>query len=288
MDNHYETIAFETEGKILRLWLNRPDQHNALNRRMVQELTTFFRNLEDVRDIRVVMLRGRGTSFCAGADLKWMQSSIHLSAANNLQETRELSDMFEAVYKSRKIVIALAQGNIYGGGNGLLAACDLVYCTDNSGFSLSETRIGLVAATISPYLLHRISPARLRELVLTARRFDGREAEASGLANRSFPTAEEMELYALRQAEAILGGGPQSISTSKRLINQLSDYRFPTGIHDMMAKILAETRTSREAQEGMTAFLEKRKPDLTQKADKPDNTIETDAPAEENSNSQPG
>lgn len=261
MDNHYETIAFEKEGKILNLWLNRPDHHNALNRRMVQEMTTFFRNLEDARDIRVVMLRGKGKSFCAGADLKWMQSSIELSADNNLQETRELSGMFEAIYRSRKIVIALAHGNIYGGGNGLLAACDLVYCLDNCSFSLSETRIGLVAATISPYLLHRISPARLRELVLTARRFDGREAEETGLVNRCFPDVAEMEQHALRQAEAIMDGGPHSISTSKRLINQLSDYRFPTGIHDMMAKILAETRTSREAQEGMTAFLEKRKPD---------------------------
>lgn len=261
MDNHYETITFEQEGKILHLWLNRPDHHNALNRRMVQEMTTFFRNLEDARDIRVVMLRGKGRSFCAGADLKWMQTSINLTPDDNLQETRELADMFEAVYKSRKIVIALAHGNIYGGGNGLLAACDLVYCTSDGNFSLSETRIGLVAATISPYLLHRISPARVRELVITARRFDGREAEAAGLVNRSFPDAEEMEQYALRQAEAILGGGPHSISTSKRLINQLSDYRFPTGIHDMMAKILAETRISREAQEGMTAFLEKRNPD---------------------------
>jgi methylglutaconyl-CoA hydratase len=260
MYNNYETIEFSTEEKVAHLRLNRPEQHNALNRKMVLELTSFLMEISDNDQIRVVTLSGNGKSFCSGADLLWMKNSALLTGEENLQETLELSEMFETIYNCNKVVIGMAHGNIFGGGNGLLAACDLAYCTHDSRFSLSETRIGLAAATISPYLLYRMSPATVKELVFTAERFDGRKAEATGLANRSFATSGEMEASVAQTIDAILKGGPKSILASKKLTNQLSGFRYPEGTSKEMARILAELRVSDEAQEGMQAFTEKRKP----------------------------
>ncbi len=260
MQVYYETIEFSTKGNVAYLRLNRPEQHNALNRSMVLELTRFFREVGTESQIKVVVFSGNGKSFCSGADLLWMKNSAELTDEKNHRETLELSEMLEAIYDCPKIVIGMAHGNIFGGGNGLLAACDLAYCTNDSRFSLSETRIGLVAATISPYLLRRMQPSVVKELVFTAIRFDGLRAQETGLVNRSFTSRDEMEKYVGEVIDAILQGGPQSVFASKWLINQLSDYRFPDGINEEMANMLASARISKEAQDGMLAFLEKRKP----------------------------
>jgi methylglutaconyl-CoA hydratase len=259
MQNNYETIEFSIDGKVAKLRLNRPEQHNALNRVMVQELSHFFRKICANDEIMVVTLSGTGKSFCSGADLLWMKNSVELTEDENHLETLELSEMLEAIYQCSKIVVGKAHGSIFGGGNGLLAACDLAYCTHDSRFSLSETRIGLVAATISPYLIRRIPPALVKELVFTAVRFDGFRAQETGLVNRSFTTVDEMQKYVGEVIDAILQGGPQSVLTSKQLINRLSDYHFPENINEEMARMLATTRVSEEAQEGMQAFVEKRK-----------------------------
>lgn len=260
MINNFETIKFTREGKVLNLLLNRPEQHNALNGHMVREITRFFQQAGKEGDSLVITIKGEGKSFCAGADLLWMKDAVHLSPDENLAETLELSAMFEAIQNCPKVVIALAHGSIFGGGNGLLAACDLAYCTRESRFSLSETRIGLVAATISPYLLSRMSPATVKELVFTAERFDGIKAESSGLVNRSFISFWEMEKYVSETIKAILEGGPLSVIESKHLVNHLAGHRFPEGTNQRMAEILAYTRISPEAQEGMQAFIEKRQP----------------------------
>lgn len=259
MQNNYETIEFTINGKVAHLRLNRLEQHNAMNRTMVLELTRFFREADSSDQIMVVTISGNGKSFCSGADLLWMKNSVELSEDENHRETLELSEMFEAISHCSKVVIGMAHGNIFGGGNGLLAACDMAYCTHDSRFSLSETRIGLVAATISPYLIRRIQPSLVKEMVFTAVRFDGIRAEATGLVNRSFGTREEMGRYVMEVINAILQGGPNSILDSKQLINRLSEYCFPDMIYEEMARMLAVTRVSKEAQEGMLAFLEKRK-----------------------------
>jgi methylglutaconyl-CoA hydratase len=260
MTNDFETIKFTRTGKVLNLVLNRPEQHNALNGQMVREITLFFRQAGEDNDALAITIKGEGKSFCAGADLLWMKNSANLTPEENLAETLELSAMFEAIQNCPKVVIGMAHGSIFGGGNGLLAACDLAYCTRESRFSLSETRIGLVAATISPYLLHRMAPAAVKELLFTAERFDGIKAEATGLVNRSFISYWEMEKYVSDTIKAILEGGPSSIIESKKLVNHLSGFRFPEETNDRMAEILAYTRISPEAQEGMQAFIEKRQP----------------------------
>ena len=259
MNPQFKTIQYTISEKVARLYLNRPEQHNALNRKMVEELKFFFRMVSDNEEILVVTVQGVGKSFCSGADLNWMQSSIHLSEEENLQETRMLSEMFEAIRNSRPVVIALAHGNIFGGGNGLFAACDLAYCTSESVFSLSETRIGLVAATIAPYLLMRIRPSKVKELIFTANRFDGGIAEKLGLADGIFDTFETMEAFTQKQVSAILKGGPLSVIESKKLINQLAIEHFKPESINGLAAILARTRVSEEAQSRMKAFIEKKR-----------------------------
>jgi methylglutaconyl-CoA hydratase len=260
MHNNFETLSIEVRGQITYLHLNRPEQHNALNRTMIQEITRFFRQIREDDQVRIVVIRGTGKSFCSGADILWMKNSISLTEAENQLDSLELAEMFGALSDCRQVVIGMAHGNIFGGGNGLLAACDLAYCTNDSRFSLSETRIGLVAASIAPHLLKRIAPATVKEMLFTARRFDGIAAEKSGLVNRSFATITEMEAYVESIASDILKGGPLSVENSKKLMNQLSGYLFPEEIHREMARLLATTRVSPEAQEGMQAFLEKRNP----------------------------
>ncbi len=264
MTEQYQTLEVVSDGKIVHLWLNRPEQHNALNLSMVRELVQFFEEVNRNDEVLMVVLRGKGKSFCSGADLDWMQSSVNLTSSGNQAESMELSGMFEAIYQCRKVVIGLAHGNTFGGGNGLLAACDIAYCTSESRFSLSETRLGLVAATIAPYLLNRMEVSVVKELLFTAFRFDGEMAATKGLVNRMFASYDEMELHTQNTVQAILEGGPSSVLTSKALLNRLSKYKFPPDTTQMLAKLLADTRVSDEAQEGMRAFLEKRKPQWQQ------------------------
>jgi methylglutaconyl-CoA hydratase len=260
MQNSFETIFTELKDKVAFLKLNRPEQHNALNRTMVQELTRFFRHIGDDPRVQVVVMRGEGRSFCSGADLLWMKNSVNLTPEENLKESEELSELFETIRGCSKVVIGMAHGSIYGGGNGLLAACDLAYCLDDCRFSLSETRIGLAAATIAPYLLFRMPAHAVKELVFTAQLFNGAEARSTGLVNRSFASQEEMEDHVNQTLDSILRGGPASLIESKKLINNLSGFMFPEETSNEMARILAGLRVSPEAQEGMQAFVEKRKP----------------------------
>lgn len=260
MEKKFNTLKISANEEITRLILNRPEQHNAMNREMILGITRFFKELRNQKETRIVIMEGAGKSFCAGADLMWMKDSAGLTPKQNRQETKMLGKMFKSIFRSPAIVIGAAHGNIFGGGNGLLAACDLAYCTADSQFSLSETRIGLVAATISPYLLLRIQPARAKELIYTAERFNGRQAESFGLVNRAFSNFEEMQAHIEKTAQAILAGGPVSVMKSKKQLNKLSMGKFPDNTEKKAARILAASRISDEAQEGLQAFVEKRKP----------------------------
>lgn len=260
MQHTYQTISIREAGQVARLSLNRPEQHNAMNRTMIQEISHYLNQVSGNDHIRILTINGSGKSFCSGADIVWMKNSASLPEEENHKESLELSEMFHAISDCRKVVIGMAHGNIFGGGNGLLAACDLAYCTNESRFSLSETRIGLVAASIAPHLLKRMTPATVKELLFTARRFDGIKAENAGLVNQSFETVREMEEYVESSVNDILRGGPLSVENSKKMMNQLSGYRFPEEIHREIARLLATTRVSSEAQEGMQAFIEKRNP----------------------------
>jgi len=255
----FNTIVTELNGQVASLWLARPEVHNALDDMMIMELSRFFKKIGDHNEIRVVVIRGQGKSFCSGADLNWMKRAFNLTAAENLKESQELSELFNLIYNCSKIVIAAVHGNVFGGGNGIVAACDLAYCMDNAKFSLSETRIGMAAASITPYMLKKVHASDLKELIYTARNFDGQAAVNYGLLNQSFALAEDMDLHISKTIAEILGNGKQALFESKRLINRLTDHQIAEEMLQI-PELLARIRVSKEAQEGFSAFLEKRKP----------------------------
>jgi len=256
---NYTTIVPKISGQVATLWLARLEVHNALNELMIREISDFFALMEDNHEIRMIILRGQGKSFCSGADLQWMKSSFTISTDENIKECKSLTDLFDQIFKSKKVVIGAVHGNTFGGGNGLVAVCDIAYCIDETRFSLSETRIGMAAASITPFLLNKVKSSNLKELIFTARVFDGCEAELNGLVNRSFATMEELETHLQKTTTAILANGKNGIIESKQLINRLIIESMANEMKEIPA-LLARIRVSPEAQEGFSAFLEKRKP----------------------------
>lgn len=256
----YKAIEVEQNGPVATLWLARPEVHNALHALMIREITQFFSQAEENNEFRVVVIRGRGKSFCAGADLRWMKEAFSLSPEDNLRESTELSAMFRTIFESSRTVVAALHGNIFGGGTGLAAASDFAYCTDDSRFSLSETRIGMAAASITPYLLQKINPPVLKEMIFTAKIFSGAEAERYGLVRQSFPSMEMMDLHIQETVKQMLQNGKHAQAVSKRLINRLT-MQGKKEVMEHIPVLLAQIRVSEEAQEGFAAFLEKRKPE---------------------------
>jgi len=255
---NYKTIVAELKGQIATLWLARPEVHNALDNIMIREISAFFTKITENNEIRLIVIRGQGKSFCSGADLSWMKQAFSLTPEENLKESEELSDLFGLIFNSSKIVIAAVHGNVYGGGNGLVAVCDLAYGVADTRFSLSETRIGMAAASITPYMLNKVRSSDLKELIYSAKTFDGNEAVRYGLLNQSFASSEVMELHLNGIIEEILSNGKEALIESKRLINRLTE-KSMAGVMEEIPELLARIRVSPEAQEGFSAFLEKRK-----------------------------
>lgn len=256
----YKTIQIKINGIVATLWLNRPEKHNALNPEMMQDVIGFLEEVENDETIRVIVLRGRGKSFCAGADLQWMLNSASLSKEENHKEAYLLSSFFATVHHSSKVTIGVPHGNIFGGGVGLIAACDFAYGLNDSVFSLSETRIGMIAASISPYMLQKLNQSVYKELVFTARRFNGYEAEGIGLLNRSFGSEEELNEHLDVTLKMLMSAGPRALVGSKQLINKLIDPDKAATAKEHIPELLAAVRITDEAHEGFSAFLEKRKP----------------------------
>ncbi len=255
----YRTIEFELKENTGTVWLNRPDVHNALNEQMISEIISCFEELNMMKDVRIVILRGRGKSFCAGADLNYMKGIAEFGFDENYQDSKRLAKCFNAIYTCSKPTIAVVHGAAIGGANGLLAACDFVFCTDDAKFAFSEVKLGIAPATISLYVLKRIGEFGARDLMITGRRFTGKEAEWFRLANKSLPF-EELEQYLDQTVKTLLSSGPDAITACKKLIYDVSNtISFEKAI-DYTARLIAELRASGEGQEGMASFLEKRKP----------------------------
>jgi methylglutaconyl-CoA hydratase len=256
---NFQTIEFELQGDVGIVWLNRPEIHNAFNEVMIQELIDCFEAVNKMDEVRVVILRGRGKSFCAGADLNWMRGVAQYTFEQNFKESLNLSKCFFTIYTCTKPTIAIVHGAAIGGANGLLASCDFAYADDNTTFSLSEVKIGIVPACISPYVTKRVGEYGSRELMLTGRRIKGKEAEHFRLVNKSLP-AEELDGYVNSVIDLLRTSGPKAMSQCKNLIFSISNKETLEQALESTARMIAEIRASEEGQEGMAAFLEKRKP----------------------------
>ncbi|MGD0711118.1 MAG: enoyl-CoA hydratase-related protein [Bacteroidales bacterium] len=255
----YINIKFEINDNIGIVWLNRPDVHNAMNEQMISEITDCYSEINNMPDVRVVIIRGNGKSFCAGADLNYMKGIAAFGHEENYQDSLKLAKCFYAIYTCKKPTIAVVHGSAIGGGNGLLAACDFVYCADDTKFAFSEVKLGIAPATISLYVTKRIGEFGSRDLMLTGRRFTGKEAEYYRLANKSLPP-DELDGYVNEMIKVLMTSGPNAMSACKELIFDISNKLSFEKAIDYTANMIADLRASKEGQEGMASFLEKRKP----------------------------
>ena len=256
---NYNTIRVLVSKGVAQVSLNRPAIHNAFNEEMIEELREVYSDLDTNIDIRVIVLQGEGSSFCAGADLNWMRDVAMYSYEENLKESENLSACFYAIYTCSKPTIAVVQGAAIGGANGLLAACDFVAAEEKTVFSLSEVKIGIVPACISPYVVKRIGEYKARETMLTGMRFDGIKAKEIGLVNFS-GSLSEVDNYIAKIIESIKTGGPIAVNKCKQLLYHISNTWSLEEAKDKTSEMIAQLRQSDEGQEGMDAFLDKRTP----------------------------
>lgn len=259
-----ETLTCSTPVPgVLEVKLNRPDIRNAFNEKMIEELSRVFRNEAMDPSVRVVVLRGEGSVFCAGGDLNWMRKSIELSLEGNLQDTLTLTRMFETMNEFPKPLVGVIHGAAIGGGVGLVSVCDIVLAENETVFSLSEVRLGVVPACIGPFVISKIGASRARSLFISAERFKAEKAKEAGLVHEVFGTRAELDAHLKTLLGNLLECGPNAMAVAKQLVLDLTwpekRARIPDCI-EHVARTLAELRVRPEAQEGVTAFLEKRKP----------------------------
>jgi methylglutaconyl-CoA hydratase len=253
------TLEVTVSGPIAHVALNRPDVHNAFDETLIAELTHVVRTLDADASIRVLVLEGRGKSFCAGADLNWMKKMAGFSHAENLADANALAAMLSALNGMSKPTLARVHGAAYGGGVGLVACCDIAIGTPGATFALSETRLGLIPAAISPYVIEAIGARAARRYFLSAERFGAEEARRLGLLHELVSEAE-LDAAVDRLVAALLDAGPQAQSEAKSLIRAVAQRPIDQGVIGDTSKRIARVRATPEGKEGVAAFLAKRKP----------------------------
>jgi methylglutaconyl-CoA hydratase len=254
---NYNYISIQSEEETVTVTLNRPDVHNAFNEFMIEEITDAFTAISQGEE-RIVVIRGAGKSFCAGADLNWMKKMKDYTEEENERDARGLDAMFYAIYTCPKPVIAMAQGGVFGGGTGILAASDIVITNKETKFGFTEVKLGLVPAVISSYLVKRLNFYALKEFLITGAIFDAYEAKQMGLVNYVEDDLDKMEERLTKLKKTLLTCGPQAIGETKKLLAYQLEHPIEKR-REMAPKVIARARVSKEGQEGIAAFLEKRK-----------------------------
>ena len=255
----YQTITVETDARgVAELTLDRTEKHNALNALMIDELTDAATRLAQDDAVRVVVLQASGKSFCAGGDLGWMQEQMRADSATRAVEAGKLAAMLGALNQLPKPLIGRVQGQAFGGGVGMMAVCDVAIGVEGVSFGLTETRLGLIPATIGPYVLARMGGAKARRVFMSARIFDAQEAVALGLLARAVPQ-HDLDAAVAAEVTPYLACAPGAVARAKRLAQ-----RFEAGADkDAVAHSISELVAcweGEEAQEGVAAFFERRKP----------------------------
>ncbi|MGD8326867.1 MAG: enoyl-CoA hydratase-related protein [Sphingomonadales bacterium] len=243
---------------VAHIILNRPDVHNAFNAEVIGLLHDAFCSLGQNEDVRAIVLRAEGRSFSAGADLGWMKDAANWSIEDNLSDAGRLSAMLDAFNSCPKPTIALVQGAAFGGGVGLVACADIALGTAHAKFALSEVRLGILPATISPYVIAAIGPRQARRYFQTAERFDAREAQRIGLLHEILADEQALGARAEEIIAELLKGGPQAQAASKQLVFNVTGRDINYELRRETAESIAKHRTSIEGQEGLRAFFEKR------------------------------
>ncbi|WP_033067707.1 enoyl-CoA hydratase/isomerase family protein [Thalassospira australica] len=246
-----------TEAGIATITLNRPDIHNAFDDVLIADLTTKIDTLNTDPAVRVIILTGAGKSFSAGADLNWMKRMAEYSHAENLADSRALAKLMKVLNFSSKPTIALVNGAAFGGGVGLAACCDIVIASDRASFCLSEVKLGLIPAVISPYVVEAIGVNQARRYFLTAERFNAQTAQQIGLVHEVV-SGDELTARGQEMAKILLANGPDAMHAAKNLIYAVANKPISDAVIDDTAQRIADQRASDEGREGIRAFLEKR------------------------------
>lgn len=254
----YATVRFEKEGAVAKVILNRPDIRNAFNDQLLADLIDVFTKVRDDDRIRVVVLTGEGKAFCAGADLHWMRRVLEYTFEENYEDSFRLAQALHNIYTCPKPVIGRINGPAVGGGTGFVAVCDIAIAADDAFFAFSETRLGLVPAVISAYLLKCVGERNLRRYFLTSERIPATRAAELGLVNAAVPV-EELDARVGAVVKMMLTGGPAALTAAKELVHRTAELSLEEHMA-YSAEMIARLRMSAEGQEGMSAFLEKRTP----------------------------
>ena len=252
-------LLMQVTDRVATVTLNRPDVRNAFNDEVIVEMTTAFDRLGARDDVRCIVLAANGTAFCAGADLNWMRSMADYTREQNLADAGRLAAMMHAVYACPKPTIARIQGDVYAGGTGLVAACDIAISSDAAHYCLSETRLGLVPSTISPYVIRAMGVRAAHRYFLTAERFSAAEAWRMGFVHE-LVTAEELDAKVAEVAQALVHAGPQAVKLCKKLVQNVAGQDITPALIQMTVESIADVRVSPEGREGLQSFLQKRKP----------------------------
>jgi methylglutaconyl-CoA hydratase len=252
-------LTVSTAGPVARVTLNRPEVRNAFNETLIAELTATFTELGQRAELRAIVLAAEGKAFCAGADLNWMKAMAGYSWEENHADATRLADMLWAIYSCPVPVVARVQGDVYAGGVGLVACADVVVAVDGAGFCLSEARLGLLPATIGPYVVKALGEQASRRYFVTAERFSAAQAQQFGLVHEVV-TAEALDAKVDELTAALCANGPAAVRACKQLVKDVASREITPALRDDTARRIADIRASAEGREGVQSFLNKSKP----------------------------
>ena len=252
-------IRTSIQNHVATVVLSRPEMRNAFNDEVIADLTEAFVRLGDDPQVRAIVLMAEGTAFCAGADLNWMRRMADYSREENERDAEKLAFMMRTIYECPKPTIARIQGDVYAGGMGLAAACDLAVSVDTAHFCLSEVKLGLTPATISPYVIRAMGPRAAHRYFLTAERFDAAQALRIGFVHEVV-SADKLDATVAMWVQALLAGSPNAHMECKKLVQYVADRDITRLLIDHTVKAIADIRSSDEGKEGVQSFLQKRKP----------------------------
>ncbi len=246
-------------GSIARITLSRPEVRNAFNDEVIAELTQAFTALGQDAQVRAIVLAAEGPAFCAGADLNWMRRMADYTRAENLADAGCLAEMLRTIHSCLKPTIARVQGDVFAGGMGLVAACDMAVSVDTATYCLSEVKLGLIPATISPYVIRAMGTRASQRYFLTAERFSAAEAHRIGFVHEVVP-ADQLDAKVDELTQALVTASPNALRACKMLVNEVAGRDIDAALIAQTVEGIADIRSSKEGKEGVQSFLQKRKP----------------------------
>ena len=252
-------IRIATQNRVATIVLSRPDVRNAFNDEVIAELSQAFVQLGETPEVRAIVLMAEGPAFCAGADLNWMRRMADYTRDENIEDAGKLAFMLRAIYECPKPTIARVQGDVYAGGMGLVAACDMAVSVDTANYCLSEVKLGLIPATISPYVIRAMGARAAHRYFLTAERFNAAEALRIGFVHEVVP-ADQLDAKVGELVNALVSASPNAVRECKKLVQDVAERDITRLLIDHTVEGIADIRASDEGKEGVQSFLQKRKP----------------------------